>query len=187
MNKVVVVSIRVQSPSISVSTNGHCLNVHAWFAEVCFDEIFKTLLFKIGGMPPPDATSFRRYVVAMTVNRDKHYLSSLIDLSVLPNGDWRNVHAVEVYVPAGSSITDELRTFISKRCTRALVAHTFGIISQDSQLCVCVFLDDTNAMVGDTCCCYLASTSGGACSAFLSMRWGLVLALGGLTCVVRIV
>ena len=103
----------------------------ARWAEVVFDEIFTTIVFKRGS-PPTAAADFRRYIVALTVDRGIHFLQSLFDLSVLANGDWRNTTCVEVYVPHDMEFDElELRTRIAKRTTRALVPSLYGIMNQD--------------------------------------------------------
>ena len=110
------------------------LNVADWWAHVIYHEILTTAKCR-RGEPPRDQTQFRRYVVGICVNRDQKGLRHLLDLSVLPNGSWKDDTVVEFYIPVDADVDeDSLKVMVASRTTRALVPGLYGIVRKD---CMC--------------------------------------------------
>ena len=109
----------------------HCLHIATRWVRCLQDEIRSTLKVRIG-TPPEDAVRFRRYLVAISIKRDVNSMKSLLDLSLLPNGDWRDHSSVEVYIEYGIDYDQQLLADnVSQRMTRALAPRLYGIIDQD--------------------------------------------------------
>ena len=116
-----------------MSTNLACaiVCVARWWARVVYVEILTTALLR-RGEPPRDDTNFRRYIVGICVDRDQKGLRHLLDLSVLPNGNWHNEGTVEFYIPSNAEVDESsLIQSMASRTTRALVPHLYGIVRQD--------------------------------------------------------
>ena len=107
-----------------------------WFSEALHHEIVRTFKAYIGE-PPQEATKLRRHAVAMSVKRDEHMLKSILNLSVLPNGDWDNHSEVQSYLPPGTPFVEkELAVEVATRMVQALVPATFPLMSKDTFHCV---------------------------------------------------
>lgn len=107
-----------------------------WLAECCFTEIVETIVILYGD-PPETTREYRRLVVALCVRRDDKFLSSLVDLSSLSNGNWQNHRETEVYVPHGSEVDKkELAPIIAERMTKALLPRLFRILEKDIFACI---------------------------------------------------
>ena len=102
-----------------------------WLSKCLRDEVVHTFKVYIGE-PPASCTTFRRHAVAMNVKRDEKMLRNIINLSVLPNGDWHNHHEVQCYLPAGSAVDEkELALTFAERMDEALLPGLFGLMSKD--------------------------------------------------------
>ena len=97
-----------------------------------YEEIIRTFKAYIGE-PPLFAVTFRRYAVAMSVKRDEKMLSSMLSLSVLPNGDWTNHSETQCYLPVGVPFVEkELAEMFAAQMSETLVPSHFKLMSKDT-------------------------------------------------------
>ena len=90
------------------------------------------------GDPPARITAARRYIIAVCIKRNDKMLKHLLDLSLLPNGDWSDTTCVETYVPLTAEIDeDELKEAVAARMVGALAPKLYNIISKDLAFCAC--------------------------------------------------
>ena len=63
-------------------------------------------------------------------------LQSLLDLSLLPNGDWSDRSCVEVFIPVDAEISEaELAENVASRMVRALAPKLYNVMSKDLNRC----------------------------------------------------
>ena len=115
------------SHQFSMSANAFHLRFHGCVVN----EIKRSFKAYIGN-PPHHCSVFRRYAVAMSVRRDDKMLSSMLSMSVLPNGDWNCHSETQCYVPAGVPFDEaELADTFSVRVADVLVPGVFKLMSKD--------------------------------------------------------
>ena len=74
--------------------------LHVWRQELA--AVIKERLLICFGRPPQSAIDHKRQVLRLCLSRGSHRLEKLLALHALPNGDWRNPHKVECYLPMGA-------------------------------------------------------------------------------------
>ena len=99
--------------------------------EVVRLEIVKTGKVREGA-PPSCYSTYRRYVVAMSVSRGPLMLRSVLDMSTLPNGNWLDDTLVEIWIPVGTPyVEQELLQTVADRMIRAMFPGLFTLLSKD--------------------------------------------------------
>ena len=64
------------------------------------------IVFKVG-TPPIAARRYAYQLIRLCLARGTRLIKKIMALRMLPNGDWRNQTAVEIYMPEGSSFDEE--------------------------------------------------------------------------------
>ena len=106
-------------------------------------EILRTFVVRYGE-PTAHVTDARRYIIALCIKRNYRMLQSMLDLSVLPNGDWSDRTCVETYVPLTAVVNEaELKETVANRMVGALAPKLYNVLSKDFAFCaLCLSSND---------------------------------------------
>lgn len=80
-------------------------NMQTWASQL--RRVVRQRLVIKHGQPSQAALDFKRSLLRLCLAHGPRRLERLMSMHALPNGDWRNVKDVEVYVPVGSSYCPE--------------------------------------------------------------------------------
>lgn len=107
------------------------LQYQIWWTAALYCEIVNTF-WPIRGEPPEGPTKMRRYIVAISVKRGSRMVRSLLDMAMLPTGDWANSTRTECYIPVDMVYEhNELADTFARRLTRCLAPKLYKVMSKD--------------------------------------------------------
>ena len=88
------------------------------------------------GRPPVDAQPFKKQVVALCLQQTSNQMLRSIYAQCLPNGDWNNHSAVEIWVPVGTEVQKEaVGRMVGVAIVNVFASHLFSIYQRAKMKC----------------------------------------------------